>query len=388
MNRFILLLSVPLLAVSAVAQQADTAAPPQDAQAQINALNVRVEALEGAPAPASIASFNPAMGMALDSVYLQNGARSGFQLRAAELGIEAPVDPYLTGSAIITGSNDGFELENAELKTTSLPYNLAVRGGRFFASFGRLPHFHDHELPMVQRPPSIDTYIGGESHADGLEVSWLFPTDTYISATFGAYNKLGADNARVDNTGTRRMSEFTYLGRLNAYSDISDNQSLEMGVSSAFTPRRVVASGGNDTWRTLNGMDLTYRYQPADSGIYHGLLWGTEVLQNDEMRLNPTSLAQLGRKTAYAGYTYLQMKAGRHWVPGAMLDLTENPDDPHLLTRTAEAFVQYDVTEFQTLRLAYSYAASNTSAPDNKTLMLQWTAVLGHHVHGFDMRSL
>jgi hypothetical protein len=388
MKRFIFLLSVPLLAVSAAAQQADNAAQPQDAQAQIDALSSRVAALEGAPLPTTIATFNPAIGMALDSVFVQAGPNAGFQLRAAELGIEAPVDPYLTASAIITGSNSGIDVENAEMQTTSLPYNLTVRGGRMFASFGRLPHFHDHELPMVERPNSIDTYIGGESQADGLEVSWLFPTDAYINATFGAYNKLGADNARVDNAGTRRMSEFTYLGRLNTYADISDNQSLELGVSSAFTPRRVVSSGGNGTWRTLNGVDLTYRYQPANGGIYKGLLWGTEVLQNDEMRLNPTSMAQLGRKTAYAGYTYIQMKAGRHWVPGAMLDLTENPDDPSMLTRTAEAFVQYDVTEFQALRLAYSYAASNTAAPDNHTLMLQWTAVIGHHVHGFDMRSL
>jgi len=117
-------------------------------------------------------------------------------------------------------------------------------------------------------------------------------------------------------------------------------------------------------------------------------LWGTEIMQNKERRFDPVTRLPSGRKTAYAGYTYITMKAGRGWLPGAMLDLTEDPDNPHMLTRTAEAFVQHDVTEFQALRLAYSYAASNTSAPDNKTLMLQWTAVIGHHVHGFDMRSL
>ena len=404
MKKFLFLFVFPLLAIPVAAQQAEPAAQPQDTQAQIDVLNSRLAAIEGSPAPASIASFNPAMGMALDSGYIRNGADSGFQLRAAELGIEAPVDPYLTGSAIITGSNGGIELENAEMKTTSLPYNLAVRGGRFFASFGRLPHFHDHELPMVNRPPSIDSYIGGESQADGLEVSWLFPADTYINAVFGAYNKLGAENDRVDNTGARRMSEFTYMGRLNTYADISENQSLELGVDWAFTPRRVVTDlSGTDafgnpvslgittkgnTWRTLGGVDLTYRYQPASGGIYKGLLCGTEIMQNDEQRFDPATLLPIGRKTAYAGYSYIAMKAGRHWLPGAMLDLTENPDHPHSLTRTSEAFVEYAVTEFQSLRLAYSYVASNTPDPDNHTLMLQWTAVIGHHVHGFDMRSL
>ena len=394
MKKLLFLFALPLLAIRAAAQQVEPAVPVQETQTQIDALNARLAAIEGAPAQASLSSFNPAMGLALDSVFAQKNANSGFQLRAAELGIEAPVDPYLTGSAIITGSNNGIELENAEVKTTALPYNLTLRGGRFFASFGRLAHFHDHELPMVVRPPSIDAYIGGESQADGLEGSWLLPTNTYINAVFGAYNKLGAENDRVDNTGTRRMSEFTYMGRLNTYFDIGDSHSVELGVSSAFTPRRVVtdASGAvltkNNTWRTLSGIDLTYRYQPVSGGIYSGLLWGTEIMQNSERRFDPVTLLPSSKKTAYAGYTYIQLKAGRHWVPGAMLDLTENQDNPHMLTRTWEAFVQYNVTEFQSLRLAYSYSASNTSDPDNRTLMLQWTAVLGHHVHGFDMRSL
>jgi len=247
---------------------------------------------------------------------------------------------------------------------------------------------------MVDRPNSIDTYIGGESQTDGLEVSWLFPTDIYLNATFGAYNKLGAENDRMDNTVSRRLSEFTYLGRLNTYLDIADNHSVELGVTSAFTPRRVVAdvtdtvTTKNNTWRSLNGADLTYRYQPARGGLYNGFLWGTEIMQNKEQRFDPVTLRPTGRQTAYAGYTYIQLKAGLRWRPGAMLDLTEDQDNPHKLTRTAEAFVQYDVTEFQALRLAYSYAASNTSDPVNHTLMLQWTAVIGHHVHGFDMRSL
>lgn len=389
MKKLLLAASLPLLYSAAYAQEAQ----PQDTQAQLDALSARVSALEGAPAPTTIATFNPAIGMALDSVLDQEGSNAGFQLRAAELGVEAPVDPYVTGAAIITGSNSGVDVEEAEAKTTSLPYNLSVRGGRMFASFGRLSHFHDHELPMIARPNSLDTYVGGESQADGVEVSYLLPTDLYVNATFGAYNKIGADNNRVNNAGTRRMSEFTYLGRLDAYSDISENQSLELGLTSAFTPRRVVTGAGgvvtkNDTWRALNGVDLTYRYQPASGGMYHGLLWATEVLQNCERRLDPATLLPIGRKTSYAGYSYVQLKAGAHWEPGAMLDLTENQDDPAILTRTATFFADYSVTEFQHLRFAYSYAATNTSAPDNHTLMLQWMVVLGHHVHGFDMRSL
>ena len=41
--------------------------------------------------------------------------------------------------------------------------------GRLFANFGRLAHFHDHELPVVDRPRSLDTFMGGEDFAYYLE---------------------------------------------------------------------------------------------------------------------------------------------------------------------------------------------------------------------------
>ena len=61
------------------------------------------------------------------------------------------------------------------MQTTSLPWNLELKGGRFFGEFGRLSYIHDHELPFVNRPLVLDQYIGGESQTDGLQVNWLPP---------------------------------------------------------------------------------------------------------------------------------------------------------------------------------------------------------------------
>ena len=66
--------------------------------------------------------------------------------------MSASVDPFARGYAIFNGTNDGIEVEEAAIVTTSLPYNLTVKGGRFFADFGRLSKFHDHDLPFVNRP--------------------------------------------------------------------------------------------------------------------------------------------------------------------------------------------------------------------------------------------
>ncbi len=379
-----------LLPLTAEAQT-ETPSVNLDIQKMLQRLEDRVNKLEGAPAKTSISAFNPAMGMALDLAYTQGpNDKSNFQFRAAELNVEAPIDPFLKGWGVFTGSSGGIDVEEASLQTTSLPYNLTVTGGRMFASFGRLAHFHDHELPVTDRPRSLDTFVGGETQADGVEVSYLFPTDAYINATVGSYNKIGADNTRANNAIARPVDEFTYLGRLSTYEDIGDNHSVELGADSAWTPKRSVADTAGDmttrkdTWRTLSGLDLTYRYNPAQGGLYRGVVWGTEVMQNDERRFNPTTNLPTDRVCAYGGLSYIQVKMGPHWRPGVLVDLSENLDNARQLTKTYSAFLTYDISEFQRLRMVYSNQMVNIPGSRSANIVsLQWTGVMGHHVHGF-----
>ncbi len=134
----------------------------------------------------------------------------------------------------------------------------------------------------MNTPLSLERIVGGESQADGVELSYLFSTPFFLRGTIGGYNKLGAENERIDQTKSRAWSRFTYLGRLQSYFDIHDNHSVELGTSLAFTPSiRIPADphGGN---RTLTGIDLTYRYQPLGSTLYQGLTIGTEFFGNSE----------------------------------------------------------------------------------------------------------
>ncbi|HXV78702.1 MAG TPA: hypothetical protein VEG60_02375, partial [Candidatus Binatia bacterium] len=171
--------------------------------------------------------LNPAIGLVLDGTIEKLGTAGGnFNFRSAELGIAASVDPYARVYSFFNGSNEGVEVEEAAAITTSLPWNLTARGGRFFADFGRLPKFHQDALPFVNFPFSIDRMVGGESQADGAEVSYLFPTPFFLLATFGGYNKIGAENEQVDNSKPRAGSRFTYLGRLHTYFDLTDNHSI------------------------------------------------------------------------------------------------------------------------------------------------------------------
>ena len=157
-----------------------------------------------------------------------------------------------------------------------MPYNLTVKGGRFFADFGRLSKFHDHDLPFVNRPTPLDEYVDGESQADGVETSWLAPlASQYLVLTGGWYNKMGGENDRVDNTVPRNFSQFTYLGRANTYFSLGDAHGVDLGVSDAYTPKVDVDEGKS---RNLLDVDLDLPLHAAQPGGLPGPHLGKRIL--------------------------------------------------------------------------------------------------------------
>jgi hypothetical protein len=362
--------------------------------AKIGQVEKSVQAVQSAPS-----ILNPAIGLVLDGTVEKLGKAGGnFNFRSAELGLAASVDPYARMYAFFTGSNEGFEVEEAAAITTSLPYNLTAKGGRFFADFGRLPKFHIHELPFVNQPLSIQRMVGGESQADGAEVNYLFPTPFFLRATFGGYNKIGADNEQVDNLKPRAASRFTYLGRLNTYFDLTDNHSVELGTSLAYTPSVRLqgdASGGD---RILGGVDLTYRYQPLASTVYQGFTWGSEFYNNsqrfpfdievpnedDPSILETQTVGK--RRRSYGGYSYAEFKLNKNWSTGFLFDYAPIVDNPGQRTLSYSPYLTWYLSEFNRLRFQYSYLKNNFSADKaekGNQFFVQWTTVIGAHTHGF-----
>ena len=152
------------------------------------------------------------------------------------------MDPFAKGYAVINASADAqtgeatLGVEEAALQTTSLPWNLELKAGRFFAEFGKLSYIHDHELPFVNRPLALDQYIGGESRTDGAQLNWLLPMPHYVSLTTGFGVGFGGDSP-LNNPGTyRALSGFNYYGRLSTYFDLTPNVQLETGISGLINP--------------------------------------------------------------------------------------------------------------------------------------------------------
>lgn len=349
---------------------------------RVDQVEKSVRAVQSAPS-----ALNPAIGMAIDATAEHRSKAGGtFNFRSAEIGIAASIDPYARGYAFFTGSGEGVEVEEAAMVTTSLPWNLQARGGRFFADFGRLAKFHPHEYAFVNTPLSLERIVGGESKADGAELSYLFPTPFFLRGTIGGYNKLGAENERLDDSRSRSWSRFTYLGRLNTYFDLTDNHSIELGTSVAFTPSiRIpdVPQGGS---RTLSGFDLTYRYQPLDSTLYQGLTLGAELFGNSERVERDSGFR---RMFAPGGYAYAEAKLNREWSTGFLYDNAPSLASPGKKTHSYSPFLTWTLSEFNRLRFQYSYLDDKVredKAERGHQFFLQWTTVLGSHTHGFRNR--
>lgn len=362
-------------------------------------LTRRVDALQDGAASPSVAqggtariapvnADNPAMSFVVDTTFSSDteGTGSGFSLRSGELFVSAPIDPFLRGYASINGSSEeGFNIEEAALITTSLPWNLSVKGGRFFADVGRFSSWHDETLPFVDRPPSLDRIIGGESGAEGVEVSWLAPTDLFLQLTGGVYNSIG--NERREELmeqgfdGRRGYGELTYLVHPLSYFDLTETWSLELGGTFAFVPK--------DHARSLYGADVTLRHQPGTRGFYQGLVVGAEWLWNDELfdESDPTAVGPaLGsqRLRRNGGYVYGEAFFGRRYSAGLRYDDAQEIFGDADRQRTYSAFATWKPSEFHRLRLQLDHV--DGADYDNQRFTVQWTAFLGSHTHGFRVR--
>src|SRR3989449_7265678 len=399
------------------------AAPPGAAsqpQAADPALQKKIQEVES-KADAALAAtkktfasqFNPSLSLAIDTIgsYKSNAqgfnpgegtgtrdaggrinnsrpAGADFNLRSAELFMSADVDPFARAYATINASADAanndeatLSVEEAAIVTTRLPYNLTVRGGRFFADFGTLPHRHDHDLPFVDRPPSLAAFVGGEAQTNGVEVSWLAPTPFFLRASGTVGNKLGADfRDGVTNDNSRPIKGLTYMGRLQTYMDINDDNNVELGGSIAEAPSAEDVMHTGRFERRLVGMDFKYRWYPLGYGVRQSLTVAGELLHDvgdaDPLNGGPRRdvLGNPVRQGAWGGYVYAEYRLSKQWRPGVRFDYFQLQSEPLLVTNpftglpastlnatghrtdnpTWTAYLTWFPSEFQRLRLQYN----------------------------------
>lgn len=402
-------------ATNAAGGAAPTNAPP--AAEQWQQLNQKVDQVVEGQKKIRPSEFNPAIGFVGETVLsyrtrgdqITNSRPAGFDAfqRSMELNIAASVDPFAKGYAVINATADSatgdatLGFEEAALQTTSLPWNLEVKAGRFFAEFGRLAYIHDHELPFVNRPLALDQYIGGESKTDGLQVNWLPPIGHYMSLSVGAGDQFGDD---PNNPGTYRpFSELNFWGRLSSYFDLTPNWQLEGGLSGLWNPRTEDRGGAlpqpgggtlTEKERRLAGLDLKLSYVPLRNNQFQSFTWGTELLFSDNRYLfDPDGAPPIGEEffrnvESFGLYSYASYKWHRQWSAGFLFDWVQDAQNHNDVTFAYSPFVTWALSHWNQLRLQYTHTDHNGASglrPDD-AIYLQWAWIIGSHAHGWQQR--
>jgi hypothetical protein len=202
----------------------------------------------------------------------------GFTIPNTEITLDGAVDPYFKGFATILfklnpeGETD-VELEEAYALTTSLPANLQLKVGQFFAEFGRQNTQHPHSWAFVDQPLALNRMFGPEGlRSQGVRVSWLAPTPWYTEAMVGVANSFGGTTfsfrspesseihgGEVAERGVRGLGEMLIIPRIATSFELTGTQTLLMGASAAIGPN----NSGDDARTEIYGADVYWKWKSA-----------------------------------------------------------------------------------------------------------------------------
>jgi len=353
---------------------------------------------------------NMSIGAAVDTAFryfdgdrsdAERPAGNDFSVRGAEIVFYADVDKFFKSYLVLNAVPDAEDndeaipaLEEAAIYTTSLSH-VQVKGGRFFVPFGRLSSTHEHDLPFVTRPGSLENYVGGESGGDGVQVQALLPIDHFLQITAGVFNKVGSEFPFDNVVPTRRnAAELTYMLKALTSFNIGEEHSFEWGVTSVQVPDHLIH-------RNLNNMEFTYRWHPTGTDLRERLVWGTEVMHNekrtrflsnpDEVDLGDDAVFKRRSFSGWGGYSYVEYFYDKHWSFGPRVDVFQPvaPEEAFETKRTYDQtyslFATYKFTEFSRLRAEISRHEFSNGSSANE-FYLQWTVFWGAHTHSFDQR--
>jgi len=302
-------------------------------------------------------------------MHLPFNKNKGFNLNYAEVAMHSAVDPYFEAFAMFHLHPDEFEIGEAYVQTTSLPYSLKIKAGKFKSSFGRINSKHQHSWHFDSQPIIYKSLFGPDGISDpGIQVQWIAPTDTYLM--FGAEALQGTNDRSFGDNDTNNL----YVGYIKSSVDIGDDLSILGGVS--------FAHGKNTTKNATNiyGIDLTLREQ---LGSYSCVIWQSEFLQRDK---------DLGSKSdKQAGfYSELVYQYNNNYSTGFRYDrITKNDTDlssygsidTSNLDRYTAMF-EYKPFPMSRLRLSYSYDKTKVILGNRKNihkLMLSLNIAAGAH---------
>jgi hypothetical protein len=213
---------------------------------------------------------------------------TGFTLQTVDFSMTGSADGYFDAefhSAFFidhTGTSN-VEIEEAFLRTNSLPYGLEVEAGQQFLEFGRFNPLHVHDWDFIDQPLILTRMFGGDGiRQTGVRVGWQFAGSPF---TFhgGAYNPSGetmksflaSDETIAGRTFKNQevsgLSDLVYLVRLETHGDLGRKSHFDIGISGLTGPNAT----GNDASTVILGADIRLERKLSSN---RSLFWESEAL--------------------------------------------------------------------------------------------------------------
>jgi hypothetical protein len=325
--------------------------------------------------PRSTLSTNPDVSAIGDfrSSYTSLGERKiDLYLNQLEFQVSSVVDPYARATFIYSFGKDlttgeiTSDLEIATLTSLTLPYQLQLTLGKFKPTVGKVNILHPHVFSFVDFPKVISNYFVDEGmYMEGASLSWLVPNP------FNFYQELTLELGRVGAEPNASFvrgnnSQLTYVGHLKNFFDLTDNATLEFGLSGLNGPNRFGFS------TSMGGIDLTYKWKPVRYNVFQSFTWQSEVLFSN-MRLTDAEVAK-----TYGAYSLMEYQVAQRWFVGARYDYSGFPDDAARKEQAGSLLLRFQPTEFQILALEYQYTDRNYDR-NTSQVVLRFIFGIGTH---------
>src|SRR5438874_2718555 len=332
----------------------------------------------------------------------------GFNARNTELAFDGAVDPYFEGFANIVFKLDNdneteVEVEEAFMQTTSLPYNLQLNAGQFFAAFGRLNPTHPHTWNFVDTPLVTGLFLVPDGlRGVGAQASWTLPLPWYSQLIFASQNGRGSTGFSFRNPGdngmffdrittdreARGLQDFIWIPRFENSFNLSETQTVLAGVSGAFGSNET----GANSRTQIYGADLLYKWKGSHAeGGFPFVKWQTEFMYRRFEAGHGADDSFPVAQTFHDWGLYSQVLWGfkKGWVAGIRGDYVHMQDSMFTddLDRQPRWRLSADLTwyptEFSKIRLQYNqdFLEENffLSPREVESVFLQWEFILGSH---------
>jgi len=315
-------------------------------------------------------------------------------VREVEVALQAAVDPYFRGDVFIGFSDaEGASIEQAFLTTTSLPYSLEARLGRFLMPFGKINTTHRHDLHTVEYPWVIQRFLGSEGlKGTGVYVSKILsPFGFYQELQVTAVDALGEtdEDLQAQDPASKDLGNLGFTARLRNYWDLSQASNLEISLSGATSKRpqpfdfgiTPPAAGVNavNVRQSLVGADVTFRWRPLQQGLYKSLIVQAEYLRQINKGVTATFGSYLGPVGDFdGGYGFARWQLTRRLYVAGRYDWLQDPLTNGETFAAGSGYLEWFPSEFSKLMLAYERGMPAGLEATNR-LLLQATFALGPH---------